>query len=59
MDNQIRNLCGLCNTNLAMGLNPIGQWRCGECLAKFDLAIKEERRKNIEIIEQKIMSEVN
>jgi len=59
MDNQIRNLCGLCNTNLVMGLNPSNQWRCGECLGKFDLAIKEEKRKHIEIIEKQIMEEID
>lgn len=54
MDNQIKNLCQVCERNIVLGLGPTKKWMCGECIIKYDNFIKEERRKHFEIFEEKI-----
>ena len=51
-DQQIKNLCSVCNKNIIMGLGPTKRWMCGECLIKYDEFIKEEKKKHFEIFEQ-------
>lgn len=53
MDNQIKNLCQVCNKNIVLGLLN-NKWMCGECIIKFDSFIKEEKRRQFEIFEERI-----